>query len=60
MHTEGNIEVLPCNHCYSGKEMSITQIVCVLVALGIQQAMLTRHIVICALPGSTKFFHIVS
>jgi len=30
------------------------------VALGIQQAMRMRHIVICRLPGSTEFFHIIS
>jgi hypothetical protein len=30
----------------------------VFVALGIQQAMRMRHIVICGLPGSTVFFHI--
>jgi len=38
--------------------MTITQGECVFVALGIQHAM--RHIVICGLPRSTKFFHIIS
>jgi len=33
---------------------------CVFVALGMQHPMRLRHIVICALPRSTKFFHIVS
>jgi len=41
--------------------MSITQSVCVFVALGIQHATRMRHIVfaICGLPHSTVFFHIV-
>jgi len=33
---------------------------CVFVALGIQQAMRMRHIAICGLPRSRKFFHIIS
>jgi len=30
------------------------------VAIGIQHAMHVRHIVICGLPRSTVFFHIIS
>jgi hypothetical protein len=30
------------------------------VALGIQHAVSMRHIIICVLPGSTKFFRITS
>ena len=30
------------------------------VALVVQHAVRMRHIVICALPGSTLFFHIIS
>ena len=41
------------NECY-------TTSVCVFVALGIQRVMLMRHIVICGLPSSTVFFHIIS
>jgi len=33
--------------------------VCVCVTLGIQDAMRMRHVVICGLPGSTVFFHII-
>jgi len=40
--------------------MSIIQSECVSVALGIQHAMRMRHIVICDLPLSTIFFHIIS
>ena len=34
--------------------------VCVFVALGIQHAMHMHHIVMCGLPGSKIFFHIIS
>jgi len=40
--------------------MSITQPECVFEALGIQYAMRMRHIIICSLPRSTIFFHIIS
>ena len=33
---------------------------CVFVALGIQHAMRKRHIVVCGLPRSAPFFHIIS
>ena len=48
----------PCNHCCSGKVISITYSECVSIALCIQHAMRMRHIVICGLPGSTIFFHL--
>jgi hypothetical protein len=54
-----NIEVRSCNHCCCGKAISITYSKCVFVLLGIQHAMRMRHTVICGLPGSTKFFHLV-
>jgi len=34
--------------------------VCYLLDLGIQHAMRKRHIIICGLPRSTTFFHIIS
>jgi len=49
-----------CNHSCSGKTMSITQPECVSVALGMQYAMRMLHIVICSLPCSTIYFHIIS
>jgi len=49
-----------CNYCSGGKAISITYYECVSVALGIQHAMRTRHIVICGLPDSTTFFYIIS
>jgi hypothetical protein len=55
-----NIEARSCNHCCSGKAISITYSVCVYVALGIQHAIRMRHTVICGPSGSAAFFHIIS
>jgi hypothetical protein len=44
----------------TGKTISITYSECVLVALVIQHAMRMRLIVICGLPRSIIFFHIIS
>jgi hypothetical protein len=49
-----NIEARSCNHCCSGKAISVTYSECVFVALDIQR------IAICRLPRSTTFFHIIS
>jgi len=55
-----NTEARSCNHCCGGKAVSITQPGCVFAAVGIQHAMSVSHTVICGLPRSTKFFHIIS
>ena len=55
---ERNIEARLCNHCCSGKAVSVTYSDCVFVALGVHHAMRMRHIVISGLPGSTIFFHV--
>jgi hypothetical protein len=47
-----------CNHCCAGKTISVAYSESVFVALDIQHAMRTRHIVICGLSSSTLFFHI--
>jgi len=49
-----------CNHCCSGKAISITHSECVFVVLGIQHALRMRYIAICGLSGCAVFFHIIS
>jgi hypothetical protein len=60
MYVWRNTEAPSCSHCYSAKAMRITQLECVSVAFGIQHAMRMRHIVLCGLPRSTVFLHIIS
>ena len=59
-YLQRNFEARSCNHCGSGKAISITCSERVLVALGIQHAIMLRHIAICGRPGSTKCLHIIS
>ena len=59
MYVERNIEARSCNHCCYGKAISVTYSESVFVALGIQHAMSTLHIVICGLSGFTIFFNII-
>jgi len=60
LYVERDIEALSCNHCCSGKAISITYSECVFLALVIQHAIQLRHIVTCDLSGSTIFLHITS
>jgi len=55
-----NIETPLCNHCHSGKAISIAYSWCVFVALGIQRWMLMCNTVICGMPDSKIFFHTLS
>ena len=50
-----NIESRSCNHCCSGKIISITQSVCVFVDLSSQHAMRMGHIEICGCPAPQYF-----
>ena len=45
-----------CNHCCSGKDISITYSECVPIALSIKHAISMLHIFICGLSGYTMFF----
>jgi len=60
MYVQRKIETHSCNHCCSGKEITITYSEYVFADLGIQYAMRMGRIVICGLPLSTVFFHIIS
>ena len=59
MYVQPDTDALSRNHCSRNKPISVTYSECVFVALGIHNAVLMRHIVICGLFGSTIFFHII-
>jgi len=60
INIQRNSEARSFNHCCSGKTLSVTYSESVYVAIDIQHAMRMRHIVICGLPGSAVFVHIIS
>ena len=60
MFVQRNKQARLFNRCCRGTEMSITQAVCVFVALDIQNTRRTPHIVINGLLRSTIFFHRIS
>ena len=55
MYYKVTLRPVSCNHCCSGKATWM----CLFVALAVQHALRMRHIVICSLPRSTIFFHII-
>jgi hypothetical protein len=59
MHVKRNIQVRSCNYCCSGKEINITYLECMSVALGTEHAMRMRHVIRGPF-GSTIFFYITS
>jgi hypothetical protein len=54
MYVYRNIEARSCDHCCSGKAMSVTYSECVSLALGIQHAMRIRHFILSSV--CTIFF----
>jgi hypothetical protein len=54
-----NIEARSFNQIDSGTATYITYPEWVFVALNIQHAKRIRHIIVCGLPGSKTFFHII-
>jgi len=59
MYVQCNNIVRSCNHCSRGKGISISYSETVFVALDVQHEMRMRHIVTCALLGSTVSFHLI-
>jgi hypothetical protein len=60
MYVYRHLKARWCNRCCSGKAMSVTYYEHVFVVLGIQHAMRMRLVLICGLPGSKIFVHIIS
>jgi len=60
MYKSRNIKERLCNHFCSLKAISITCYECAFLALGTRHARSMHHIVVCNLPGSAVFVHIIS
>jgi hypothetical protein len=52
-----NIAARSCNHCSSGRAVSITYSECVFAALGFQHAMSMRYVIACGL-WPVRVYHI--
>jgi hypothetical protein len=57
MYVQRNTEARSCNHCYSGKAITVTYSELVFVASGTQRKMCMRHIVFCGLTTSSHKRH---
>jgi hypothetical protein len=51
MYVRRNVEARSCNHCCSGKAISISHSKCVFVALGIQHAMRMHRVILSSVVG---------
>ena len=60
MHVQRNTETRSCNQCCCWKAISITYSENVFIALGIQNTICMRSIVVCVLLGSTVSFNTIS
>jgi len=56
MYMHRNNEARSCNHCCSGKEMSIIHSEWVFVALGIQHVMCLRHVILSSVACITVLY----
>ena len=57
MYVQRNTETRSCNHCCSGKAVSVIYSECVFVALGIQHAKRMRHVILSHL-WPVRLYHI--
>jgi hypothetical protein len=53
VYAQRNIQARSCNHCCSGKAISVTYCEFVFEGLSIQHAVRMCHIIICGMPSST-------
>jgi hypothetical protein len=60
VYVKCNSEARSCQNCCSGEAISITYSGRVIVSVGIQHEMRMRRVVMCGLPDSITFLHIIS